>query len=80
MMHLSRRQLARKMKALSERTPLQFIQDQRLEKAKDLIREAKFSVEEVAQRVGYLSRSQFSKLFAERFGSSPAEWAKHQRD
>ena len=53
--------------------PMQFLHDIRLREAANLFqRHPTLSVDQVALRVGFTSRSHFSKEFKERFGVSPA--------
>ncbi|MFN8347847.1 MAG: ATP-binding protein [Spirosomataceae bacterium] len=69
--NLSRSQLYRKMQALTNQTPSQFIHQVRLERANELLREGKLNVTQVAYEVGYSSQSYFSKMYQEYFGYSP---------
>ena len=69
--NLSRSQLYRKMQALTNQTPSQFIHQVRLERASELLREGNLNVTQVAYEVGYSSQSYFSKMYQEYFGYSP---------
>lgn len=60
-------------KKITSYTPLQYIKNIRLNKAKDLIAKQNFQVNETAYKVGYESISQFSKDFKLYFGYSPKE-------
>jgi two-component system response regulator YesN len=46
----------------------------RLLKAKELLSDPSLQVQQVAERVGYLSSRHFSRLFAEQFGCHPSEY------
>ena len=50
-----------------------YLQNQRLEKAHELIRSGGATVQEAAWQVGYDSLSSFSKAFAQKFGYRPSE-------
>ena len=52
--------------------PITFLHQLRMQKAANLLREASYSVEEVASRIGFSSRSHFSHVFKEHHGTSPA--------
>ncbi len=54
------------------RPPMTFLHQLRMQRAANLLREASYSVEEVAGRVGFSSRSHFSSAFKEFHGASPA--------
>jgi signal transduction histidine kinase/ligand-binding sensor domain-containing protein/DNA-binding response OmpR family regulator len=70
---MSRSQLYRKMKALTNTTPSAFIRFYRLNAARKLLEEGGFSVSEVAWKVGYKDVGHFSRNFQEAFGSSPSK-------
>ncbi|MDG1297708.1 MAG: ATP-binding protein [Saprospiraceae bacterium] len=72
-LHMSRSQLFRKMKALIQISPSQFIRNYRLEKAKILLESGTLIVSEVAFDVGFKDAAHFSRLFSERFGVSPSK-------
>lgn len=58
-------------KNVTQHSPLQYIKNIRLHKAKQLIELNQFSLVEVAQSVGYVSASQFSREYKKFFGFSP---------
>src|SRR5699024_1622057 len=61
--------LSRLFKEFSADTPINYLINYRLEKAKNLIAEnSSLSIKEVAQSVGYEDSLYFSKLFKKRFG------------
>ena len=58
-----------------DRTPMEYVRDVRLRKSAELLRrDGRLSVDAVASRVGFASRSQFSHAFRETFGCSPTEF------
>ncbi|MDJ0835596.1 MAG: two-component regulator propeller domain-containing protein [Acidobacteriota bacterium] len=71
----SRRQLQRKLKALTNKTPAVFIRQIRLERAAQLLKERAGNVAEVAYAVGFNKPQYFSTLFRETFGKNPSEYA-----
>lgn len=70
--HLSRRQLARKLRALSDQTALEWIHHIRLERARHLLKQGD-SVKSVAMAVGFSRASYFSKVFRDRYGFPPSQ-------
>ncbi|MCG2588948.1 nickel-binding protein [Rhodohalobacter sulfatireducens] len=65
---ISRSQLYRKVKAVTGRSPVEFIRDIRLIKALSLIKENRYNLSEVALEIGFNSPSYFSKCFREKYG------------
>ena len=51
----------------------QYITDTRMNKAVELIKEGKFSINEASEKVGFSNRklSQFTKVFNNKFGVTP---------
>ncbi|MEX0288548.1 MAG: tetratricopeptide repeat protein [Flavobacteriaceae bacterium] len=69
---LSRSQLFRKIKAITNLTANEFIRSFRLHRAMDLLKQQSASVSEVAYETGFQNPSYFSKVFHEQFGQSPS--------
>ncbi len=69
---MSRSQLYRKMQALIETAPSDFIRLYRLEKAKILLETTQLTASEVAWQVGYKDLAHFSKSFQNAFGFPPS--------
>jgi len=74
----SRRQLHRKISALTGQTPLQMIRRFRLERAAQLLKQKAGGVAEIAYAVGFNRPEYFSELFRKAFGLSPAEFAQRE--
>lgn len=74
--YMSRSSLHRKITALSDLTPTDFIRHIRLKKAAEIIQEGKYRVGEVCYLVGINSSSYFIKLFQKQFGMTPKEFSK----
>lgn len=53
------------------RTPMAFVREVRLRRAADILRSTRLPVDSVAVRVGFASRSHFSRAFRKQFGLSP---------
>ncbi len=70
-MGLSRSQLFRKMKALTDQSPQLFIRTYRLERAMQLLKQRAATVTEIAYQVGFNSPTYFSKAFSDHFGQVP---------
>ncbi|MBC7777573.1 MAG: response regulator, partial [Phycisphaerae bacterium] len=69
---MSRSQLFRKMKALTDIAPSDLIRSHRLNKAKSLLESGAANVAEAAWQVGFKDPSYFSKLYQEEFGEAPS--------
>lgn len=70
---VSRVQLFRKIKALTGKSPSQFIRSYRLGKARQMLRTTHDTVAEVAYKTGFSDPGYFSKTFKKEFGVSPSE-------
>jgi signal transduction histidine kinase/ligand-binding sensor domain-containing protein/DNA-binding response OmpR family regulator len=70
---MSERQLERKLKALIDQTPNQFIRAMRLQRARQLLEQNAGTVSEIAYMVGFNNIPYFSKAFREAFGKPPSE-------
>lgn len=70
---MSERQLQRKLKALLNQTPAEYIRNYRLLKAKELLLAGK-SISMTSDLVGFNSSSYFSRSFKTAFGQSPKEF------
>jgi len=73
-MAVSRAQLYRKFKSLSNRTLADYFKSLRLHKAKELLSSTGMNVTEVTFTVGFKSLSHFSREFTREFGVSPSEF------
>jgi AraC-like DNA-binding protein len=73
-MAMSRSQLFRKVKALTDASPSVLIRTIRLQKSLELLQDKELTVAEIAYRVGFSSPTYFSTAFSEQYGKSPSEW------
>lgn len=72
-MNLSRSQVYRKIKALTDLTANEFIRQIRLKKALQLLSEGSLNISEIAYSVGFSSQSYFTRSFKEYYGKSPSD-------
>jgi signal transduction histidine kinase/DNA-binding response OmpR family regulator len=70
---MSRTQLHRKLKALTDQSTTQYVRGVRLEHGRRLLQTGDYNVTEVAFRVGFNSQTYFSRSFKEYFGYAPSE-------
>lgn len=78
-MQLDRTQLYRKLKALTDMSPSQFISSMRLKVAAELLTSTDLPVSEIAYKVGFDSASYFATSFKRQYGVSPTEYVTSQR-
>lgn len=55
-------------------SPLAYLTDYRLERARELLQKTDLSVTAVGQEVGFSTPSYFAKMFRERYGKTPREF------
>lgn len=67
--------LSRSFRRLTGQTISQFLQEVRIQKAKELLQTGQVNVSEAAVSVGYSSLSHFSRVFSKRFGLCPCHVA-----
>ncbi|MCB0557544.1 MAG: response regulator [Lewinellaceae bacterium] len=70
--HLSHTQVYRKLKALTKKTPSQFIRSIRLDKAMELLNSTDLNISQIAYDVGFNDPNYFSRSFLQEFGVSPS--------
>lgn len=77
-MGLSRVQLYRKIKSLTNYAPNELLRMARLKRAASLLASSELTVAEIAYEVGFTSPSYFTKCYKEQFGESPTEFLKRK--
>jgi len=75
---VSERQLQRKLKAITNKSPIKLICSVRLHRAKELILKQQYNIAEISYMTGFLSPSYFSKCFKKEFGLSPSSLLKKE--
>ena len=73
-LNVSPNQLYRKIKALTGQTAKEFIRNQRLKIAANMLLQRKRSISEVIYMVGFTSPSYFTRCFKEFYGATPKEY------
>ncbi len=73
-MHVSRTQLHRKLKAITNSSTSRVIRSIRLQKARELLESSDQNVSEVGYAVGFTNRSHFTQVFTEEFGQPPSSY------
>jgi signal transduction histidine kinase/DNA-binding response OmpR family regulator len=73
-LRLSRSQLYRKIKSLTNYSPNELIRIIRLKYAKQLLNGMTMSISEVAYEIGFSSPAYFAKCFKDTYGESPTEY------
>lgn len=77
-MGMSRVQLYRKLKSLTNYSPNELLRQIRLKKAASLLASSEMTVSEIAYEVGFSSPSYFTKCYKEQFGESPTDFLKRK--
>lgn len=77
-MGLSRVQLYRKIKSLTNYSPNELLRIARLKKAASLLASSDMSISEIGYEVGFSSPSYFAKCYKEEFGESPTDFLKRK--
>jgi DNA-binding response OmpR family regulator len=73
-MNMSRVTLYRKIKAISNLTPIELINITRLKKAASLLSEGLYKIYEISDMVGFSSQSNFTRNFLKQFGVTPTSY------
>ncbi len=71
---MSKRQLERKLKEITSQSPAEFIRQERLSRARQLLLDGSHvTVAEISHAVGFKNVKYFSRLYKNQFNQSPAE-------
>jgi AraC-like DNA-binding protein len=71
---VSRSVLAQRFTELVGDSPMRYLASWRIQLAKQMLREGKHSIQEIATHVGYESEAAFNRAFKRLTGSPPASW------
>jgi signal transduction histidine kinase/ligand-binding sensor domain-containing protein/DNA-binding response OmpR family regulator len=77
---LSRTNFFKKLKSLTGIAPIEFVNEIRLTKASALIESRSFTISEVAYKVGFNDAGYFTKCFKEKFGCTPSNYLKSNKN
>jgi len=75
-MGMSRAQIYRKFKSVTDSTPHDYLRSYTLKRANELLSTAKLNVSEAACRTGFKNISHFSRIFTEEFGKNPSKFVR----
>ena len=80
-LHTNRTYLSAYIKTTYKMTFREWITGLRLEYAKNILKEhPEINIQKLAESSGFLSQSNFIKLFSEKEGCTPAKWKKSNRE
>jgi transcriptional regulator GlxA family with amidase domain len=70
------RTMVRRFKQATQKAPLEYLQNLRIEAAKSLLERQNIPIEQVVQQVGYEDISSFTRLFKKSTSLSPSQYRK----
>ncbi|MDY3979684.1 MAG: helix-turn-helix transcriptional regulator [Tidjanibacter sp.] len=73
-MGLSRTNFYAKLKAIVDITPVNYINNMRMQRAIELLQSSSKSISEIALEVGFSDHAYFSQVFKESTGFTPSEY------
>lgn len=73
-MGFERTQLYRKLKAITNYSPVELMRNLRLKKAKSLLTTTEKSISEICYEVGFSTPAYFTKCFKDHYGKTPSEF------
>jgi AraC-like DNA-binding protein len=77
---MSRVQLFRKLRALTDQSPVEFIRAIKLKRAAALLEHHAGNISEIAYQVGFNNPAYFAQCFRKLFGVSPKEYASQAKN
>lgn len=78
-LNMSRSQLYRKIKVLTNRSIHDFVTSIRMNKAKEYLLSGDYSISETAYKVGYTLPTNFTRTFTKQFGVTPSQYIKEYK-
>ena len=75
---MSRAQLYRKVKAITNYSPVELIRNTRLKRAQQMLAQGDDNISQVAYQVGFTAPSYFTKCYKDYFGENPNELVKRK--
>ena len=75
---MSRVHLYKKLKAITGKTPIEFIRILRLKRGAQMLRESQLNISEIAYQLGFNNPKYFSKYFKEEYGIMPSDYQKQE--
>ena len=78
--HMTYNWFIRCFKDFTGSSPQAYLNDMRIEKAKDLLNNKSFQIAEIAELVGYSDPLYFSRIFKKKNGCSPNEYKKNSME
>jgi two-component system, cell cycle response regulator len=75
LMNMSRPTLYRKVKAITDLSPLELVTVTRLKRAAEMLVMGDYKIYEIAEHVGFTSSSVLGRAFQKQFGVSPSAYA-----
>lgn len=77
---MGRTSMYNKIKGLTGKSPVELIQDFRMEKAKFYLKSGQYSVSETSYKVGFSDPGYFSRCFKKHYGMSPADYIRRNKN
>jgi len=79
-LYLNRTHFYQKVKVLTDQTPFELLKMYRLKKAAEFLAQKGLSVNEVYMMTGFKSRTHFTKVFKEKYNTSPGKYAAESKE
>jgi YesN/AraC family two-component response regulator len=77
---MSRTQLHRKIKAVTNQSTTEFIRNFRLQRAAELLKKDAGNIAQITYEVGFSSQAYFTKMFQQVYGQTPMEFKKQHSE
>lgn len=79
-MQMSQVQVYRKLKALTGKTPTQYMRMLRMKRAMELLTTTEFNISEIAYNLGFSDPNYFSRTFQQVYGKTPSSIRKREKN